>query len=112
MLTDLRSTMISSLAKTRIDNLITEVFDAAHERAQGFAAMIWQSLVEDDFGAGGQAIRAEVASEIRDRVATEGEEILNNTTELKNYIIELLVTKINDKMEEEFSNPLRAWASR
>lgn len=104
--------MISSLARTRIDNLITEVFDAAHERTQGGAAMIWQSLVEDDFGAGGQAIRTEIASDIRNRVAAEGEGILSNIPEIKNYIIGVIMTKINDKVEEDFSNPLRAWASR
>lgn len=103
--------MISSLARTRIDDLITEVFDAAHVRSKGGAAMIRQSLVEDDFGAGGQAIRTEIASGIRDKVAAEGESILNNTPEIKNYIIEVLMTKINDKVEEDFSDPLRAWAS-
>ncbi|CAD0096465.1 unnamed protein product [Aureobasidium mustum] len=104
--------MISSLAKTRIDDLVTEVFDAAHERAQGFAAMMWQSLVEEDFGAGGLAMRTEIADDIRDRVAAEGESVLRNTRELKGYITEVLITKINEKVEEEFSVPLRAWASR
>lgn len=112
LLTDLRSTMISSLAKTRIDNLIDEVFNAAHERAHGVAATIWQSIVEDDFGAGGQAIRDEIASEIRDRVAAQGEGILSNTRDIKNCITDALLTKINDKVEEGLGNPLRAWASR
>ncbi|KAG9654496.1 hypothetical protein KCU64_g7166, partial [Aureobasidium melanogenum] len=112
LLTDLRSTMISSLAKTRIDNLIDEVFNAAHERAHGVAATIWQSIVEDGFGAGGQAIRAEIASEISDRVAAQGEGMLDNTREIKNRITEVLMTKINDKVEEGLCMPLRAWASR
>ncbi|KAG9657306.1 hypothetical protein KCU95_g12867, partial [Aureobasidium melanogenum] len=104
--------MISSLAKTRIDNLIDEVFNAAHERAHGVAATIWQSIVEDDFGAGGQVIRDEIASEIRDMVAAQGEGILNNTRDIKNRITGALMTKINDKVEEGLGNPLRAWASR
>ncbi|KAK6002684.1 hypothetical protein QM012_001434 [Aureobasidium pullulans] len=112
LLTDLRSTMVSSLAKTRIDNLITEVFDAAHERAQGFAAMIWQSLAEDGFGAGGEAIRAGIATDLRERVATEGENILHDIREIKKFITKILITKVNDKVEEEFGLPLRAWASR
>ncbi|KAH0362348.1 hypothetical protein KCU65_g8099, partial [Aureobasidium melanogenum] len=112
LLTDLRSTMISSIAKTRIDNLIDEVFNAAHERAHGVAATIWQSIVEDDFGAGGQAIRAEIAAEISNRVAAQGEGILSNTRDIKNRITNALLTKINDKVEEGLGNPLRSWASR
>ncbi|KAH0133497.1 hypothetical protein KCU67_g16491, partial [Aureobasidium melanogenum] len=68
--------------------------------------------VEDDFGAGGQAIRAEIASEISDRVAAQGEGMLNNNREIKNRITEVLMTKINDKVEEGLGMPLRAWASR
>ncbi|KAG9940993.1 hypothetical protein KCU85_g9763, partial [Aureobasidium melanogenum] len=89
--------MISSMVKARIDNLIDEVFNTAHERAHGVAATIWQSVVEDDFGAG---------------VAAQGEGILSNTRDIKNRITEAIMTKINDKLEEGLGNPLRAWASR
>ncbi|KAH0333389.1 hypothetical protein KCU81_g9872, partial [Aureobasidium melanogenum] len=104
--------MISSIAKARIDNLIDEVFNTAHERAHGVAATIWQSVVEEDFGAGGQTIRDEITSEIRDRVAAQGEGILSNTRDIKNRITEAIMTKINDKLEEGLGNPLRAWTSR
>lgn len=104
--------MLSNRIQARIDDLITEAFEAAFERAQGVAAVTWQALVEDDFGAGGQALRAEIAEEIGDKVVAEGERVLDNTRELKAHIIEIIISKINHKVEEGFSIPLRAWASR
>ncbi|KAH0285252.1 hypothetical protein KCU62_g7742, partial [Aureobasidium sp. EXF-3399] len=104
--------MLSNRIMRRIDDFTTEVFEAAFERTQGVAAVLWQALVEDDFGAGGQALRAEIAEEIGDKVAAEGERVLDNTHELKAHMIEIILSKINHKVEEGFTIPLRAWASR
>jgi hypothetical protein len=112
ILTNLSSNMLSTKVKERIDDFIDEVFDATFERTHGVAAMIWQAIVEEDFGAGGQALRAEIAAEIGDKVAAEGERVLDNTRELKAHITEIILTKVNNKVEEDFSIPLRAWASR
>jgi hypothetical protein len=104
--------MLSARVEERIDDFILEVFDAAFERTKGVAAMIWQALVEEDFGAGGQALRAEIATEIGDKVVAEGQRILDNTRELKAHNTEIILTKVNNKVEEDFNIPLRAWASR
>ena len=112
MSTDSSSSMLSREIKRRIDDLITEVFDAAFEHTRGVAATIWQALVEDDFGEGGQALRAEIAEEIGDKVAAEGERVLDNTRELKAHITQIILCKINHKVEEGFTIPLRAWVSR
>jgi hypothetical protein len=57
--------------------------------------MIWQVFVEEDLGDGGWTLRTDTD----DKVATEGERILDNTCERKEHNTATARTEVKNKLE-------------
>jgi hypothetical protein len=57
--------------------------------------MIWQVFVEEDLGDGGWTFRTDTD----DKVATEGERILDNTCELKEHNTVIARTEVKNRLE-------------